>query len=117
MSPIVSISKKNLPQKYVSIWPISPPPPFLELLFKNNTKNAIEVITQTLLKSMKSTNIRSLQSSHYNTVKLGDKELLGHPKIVPYLYEVNWQLVMENGSLTPICSLSKRSLLPSLTLL
>ena len=34
---------------------------------------------------------------------------------VPYPYEVNWQLVMGNGSLTPICSLSNRSLLPSLT--
>ena len=32
-----------------------------------------------------------------------------------YTYEVNWQLVTENGSLTPICSLSKRSLSPSLT--
>jgi hypothetical protein len=34
---------------------------------------------------------------------------------VPYPYEVNWQLVTENGSLTPICSLSNRSLSPSLT--
>ena len=80
MSPIVSIAK-NLPQKYVSIWPISPPPPFLELLFKNNTKNAIEVITQLLLSSMKSTNIHSLQSSHYNTVKLDDKELFDKEQI------------------------------------
>ena len=48
-----------------------------------------------------------------NTVKLGDKELFGHPKIVPYRYEVNWQLVKGNGSLTPKCSLSKRSLSPS----
>mgnify|MGYP006903826501 CR=1 FL=1 len=24
-----------------------------------------------------------------NTVELGDKELFGHPKIVPYPYEVN----------------------------
>ena len=31
-------------------------------------------------------------------------------------YQVNWQLVTGNGSLTPICSLSKRSLSPSLTL-
>ena len=49
------------------------------------------------------------------TVELGDKELFCHPKIVPYPYEVNWQLVTGNGSLTPICSLSKRSLSPSLT--
>ena len=34
---------------------------------------------------------------------------------VPYPYEVNWKLVTGNGSLTPICSLSKRSLAPSLT--
>ena len=45
-----------------------------------------------------------------STVKLGDKELFGHPEIVPwrqmflilgsaYPYEVNWQLVMGNGSL------------------
>ena len=34
---------------------------------------------------------------------------------VPYYYEGNWHLVMRNGSLTPICSLSKRSLSPSLT--
>ena len=34
---------------------------------------------------------------------------------VPYPYEVNWQLVTANGSLTPIWSLSKRSLSPSLT--
>ena len=34
---------------------------------------------------------------------------------VPYPYEVNWHLVTGNGSLTPISSLSKRSLLPSLT--
>ena len=34
---------------------------------------------------------------------------------VPYPYEVNWHLVTGNGSLTPICSLSKRSLSPSLT--
>ena len=41
-----------------------------------------------------------------STVELGDKELFGHPKIVPYRYEVNWQLVMGNSSLTPIYSLS-----------
>ena len=35
--------------------------------------------------------------------------------IVPYPYEVNGKLVTGNGSLTPICSLSNRSLLPSLT--
>ena len=35
---------------------------------------------------------------------------------VPYPYEVNWQLVTGNGSLTPICSLSNRSLSPSLYL-
>ena len=34
---------------------------------------------------------------------------------VPYPYEVNWQLVTGNGSLSPICSLSKRSLSTSLT--
>jgi hypothetical protein len=34
---------------------------------------------------------------------------------VPYLYEVNSKLVTENGSLIPICSLSNRFLLPSLT--
>ena len=33
---------------------------------------------------------------------------------VPYPYEVNWQLVMENGSLSNV-SLSKHSLSPSLT--
>ena len=32
-----------------------------------------------------------------------------------YPYEVNGKLVTENGSLIPICSLSNRSLLPSLT--
>ena len=64
----LSALQKNLPQKYASIWPMfpPPPPPFLEFLFKNNTKNAIEVITQLLLSSMKSTNISSLQSSYYN---------------------------------------------------
>ena len=35
---------------------------------------------------------------------------------VPYPYEVNDKLVTGNGSLTTICSLSKRSLSPSLTL-
>ena len=35
---------------------------------------------------------------------------------VPYPYEVNGKLVRGNGSLIPICSLSNRSLLPSLTL-
>ena len=55
------------------------------------------------------------------TVKLGNKELFGRPKIlpkmpkVPYPYEVNGKLVTGNGSLIPICSLSNRSLLPSLT--
>ena len=34
---------------------------------------------------------------------------------VPYSYEVNGKLVMGNGSLIPISSLTKRSLLPSLT--
>ena len=34
---------------------------------------------------------------------------------VPYPYEVNVKLVTGNGSLIPICSLSNRSLLPSLT--
>ena len=34
---------------------------------------------------------------------------------VPYRYEVNWHLITGNGSLIPICSLSNRSLLPSLT--
>jgi hypothetical protein len=34
---------------------------------------------------------------------------------VPYPYEVNGKLVTGNGSLIPICSLSNRSLLPSLT--
>ena len=36
---------------------------------------------------------------------------------VPYPYEVNGKLVTGNGSLTPICSLSNRSLSPSLTVL
>ena len=36
---------------------------------------------------------------------------------VPYPYEVNGKLVTGNGSLIPICSLSNRSLLPSLTVL
>ena len=35
----------------------------------------------------------------------------------PYPYEVNGKLVTGNGSLTPICSLSNHSLLPSLTVL
>ena len=34
---------------------------------------------------------------------------------VPYPYEVNGKLVTGNGSLIPVCSLSNRSLLPSLT--
>ena len=34
---------------------------------------------------------------------------------VPYPYEVNDKLVTGNGSLIPICSLSNRSLLSSLT--
>ena len=34
---------------------------------------------------------------------------------VPYHYEVNGKLVTGNGSLILICSLSNRSLLPSLT--
>jgi hypothetical protein len=50
-----------------------------------------------------------------NTVELGDKELFGHTKIVPYPYEVNLQLVTGIGSLTPICSSSNHSLTPSLT--
>ena len=51
------------------------------------------------------------------TVKLGDKELFGLLKLpnVPYHYEVNSKLVTGNGSLTPISSLSNRSLSPSLT--
>ena len=36
---------------------------------------------------------------------------------VPYPYKVNGKLVAGNGSLIPICSLSNRSLLPSLTVL
>jgi hypothetical protein len=36
---------------------------------------------------------------------------------VPYPYEVNGKLVTGNGFLIPICSLSNRSLLPSLTVL
>ena len=36
---------------------------------------------------------------------------------VPYSYEVNGKLVKRNGSLIPISSLTKRSLLPSLTVL
>ena len=36
---------------------------------------------------------------------------------VPYHYEVNSKLVTGNGSLTPISSLSNRSLSPSLTVL
>ena len=34
---------------------------------------------------------------------------------VPYPYEVNGKFVTGNGSLIPICSLSNRSFLPSLT--
>ena len=56
------------------------------------------------------------------TVGLGNKDLFGCPKIVsyltqkfPYPYEVNGKLVTGNSSLLPICSLSNRSLLPSLT--
>ena len=48
------------------------------------------------------------------TVKLGNKELFGRLKIVPYPYEVNGKLVTGNGFLISICSLSNRSLLPSL---
>ena len=58
------------------------------------------------------------------TVELGEKKHFGHPEIVPfkkpnipYPYEVNWHLVMGNGSLTSIFSLSKCSLSPSLTVL
>ena len=46
------------------------------------------------------------------TVKLGEKELFGHPKMVPYLpnipyhYEVNGKLVTGSCSLITICSLS-----------
>ena len=36
---------------------------------------------------------------------------------VPYPYKVNGKLVTVNGSIIPICSLSNRSLLPSLTVL
>ena len=36
---------------------------------------------------------------------------------VPYPYEVNGKLVTGNGSLITICSLSNRSLLPSLAVL
>ena len=36
---------------------------------------------------------------------------------VPYPYEVNGKLATVNGSLIPICSLSNRSLLPSLNVL
>ena len=36
---------------------------------------------------------------------------------VPYPYEVHDKLVTGSGSLIPICSLSNRSLLPSLTVL
>ena len=60
-----------------------------------------------------------------STVELGNKELFGRPKIVPfkfsikmskvpYPYEVNGKLVAGNGSLIPICSLSNHSLLPRL---
>ena len=57
------------------------------------------------------------------TLKLGNNELFGRPKIVPgslmpkvsYPYEVNGKLVTGNGSLKPIYSLSNSSLLPSLT--
>ena len=53
------------------------------------------------------------------TVKLGDKELFGHhcslTQNVPYPYELNWQLVVGNGSLKPIWALSNRSFSPSLT--
>ena len=44
---------------------------------------------------------RNPQNTFQNWI--GDKELFGHPN-VPYPYGVNWQLVIENGSLTPICS-------------
>ena len=30
-----------------------------------------------------------IATTYNGTVKLGDKELFGHPKIVPYPYEVN----------------------------
>ena len=46
----------------------------------------------------------------HTTVEVGDKKLFGHPKIVSYPYEVNWQLVTGNGFLTPICSKPKLSL-------
>ena len=36
---------------------------------------------------------------------------------VPYPYEVNGKLVTGNGSIIPICSLSNRSLSPSLTVI
>ena len=32
------------------------------------------------------------QNPMVSTVKLGNKELFDHPKIVPYPYEVNWQI-------------------------
>ena len=52
-----------------------------------------------------------------STVELGNKELFGRTKIfslmpkVPYPYEVNGKLVTGNGSLIPISSLIKRSIL------
>ena len=51
------------------------------------------------------------------TVKLGDKELFGNPKIVPYPYEVNWQIGRGKWFLTPICSLSNHSSSPSFTIM
>ena len=57
----------------------------------------------------------TLSRNDIRTLELGDKELFGHPKLVPYPYEVNGKLVTGNGSLTPVCSLSNRSLLPCLT--
>ena len=55
------------------------------------------------------------------TVELGNMELFGCPKNfslmpkVPYPCEVNGKLVTGNDSLIPICFLSNRSLLTSLT--
>ena len=57
---------------------------------------------------------------YISTVELGDKELFGHPRIVPYLmpnvpYPYEDKLALGSRKLTPICSLSKRSLSPKLT--
>ena len=116
--PLFSVKLRSCKHCFINEWTLIKDDYVMyisQLMFFSWLKNKIPSKVKLLVFTDVRTSALYLMGFH-TTVEVGDKKLFGHPKIVSYPYEVNWQLVTGNGSLTPICSKPKLSLSSSLTI-